>query len=111
MIKRIVAKRDQQGFTLIEMLVVIVILGILAAIVVFAVSGLGDRGQGAACDTDFNTLVTAEEANFAMNGAYTTEANLVANGLLARQSTLHDITLGGGGTSYTVTAVAGGPCV
>jgi prepilin-type N-terminal cleavage/methylation domain-containing protein len=103
-------RRDESGFTLVELLVVVVILGILAAIVVFAVNGIGDRGQSAACATDKHTLTVAEEANFAKNGVYTAEGTLVTNGLLAAPSTLHDITVGAGATSYTVTAVAGGKC-
>ena len=40
---------DEAGFTLVELLVVIAILGILAAVVVFAVGGITDKGQGSAC--------------------------------------------------------------
>jgi prepilin-type N-terminal cleavage/methylation domain-containing protein len=109
--ERLRAKKNENGFTLVEMLVVIFIMAILAAIVVFAVNGIGDRGQDAACDTDRHTLTVAEEANYAKNGTYTAEATLVTNGLLAAVSTLHDITVGAGGTSYSVTAVAGGKCV
>ena len=38
-------EEKDQGFTLVELLIVIVILGILATIVVFAVRGITDQGQ------------------------------------------------------------------
>lgn len=102
LIQRIVAKKDQNGFTLVEMLVVIFIMGILAAIVVFAVRGIGDRGQGAACSTDAHTLVVAEEANFANGGGYTIDEDaLVTAGFLHKASKLNDVTLTGPG-GYTV---------
>ena len=34
----------EEGFTLIELMIVIVILGVLAGIVIFAVGGITDRG-------------------------------------------------------------------
>ena len=52
--------RDE-GFTLVEILSVIVILGILAMVTVFAVRGITDRGKTSACDTDKVTLQTAVE--------------------------------------------------
>ena len=103
MLERLRKHRGEPGFTLIELLVVIVILAILAAIVIFAVGGISDKGQTSACDTDRKTLETAEEANFAEKGTYDTEANLKANGFLHEESTLHNVSLGAGNTSYTVT--------
>ena len=100
------------GFTLIELLVVIVILGILAGVVVFAVSGINDKGERAACQTDTRTLRTAMEANYASKGSYPTptpaladgataagatakvdENALVSNGFLSTTSTMHDVYL------------------
>jgi prepilin-type N-terminal cleavage/methylation domain-containing protein len=65
-----VRKRTESGFTLIELLIVIVILGVLSGIVVFAVSGIQDRGNAAACKTDKKTVQVAVEAYYAKNGAY-----------------------------------------
>lgn len=60
----------EQGFTLIELLVVIAILGILAAVVVFSVNGIVDRGNKSACQTEVSTIQTAVEAYNAQNNAY-----------------------------------------
>jgi prepilin-type N-terminal cleavage/methylation domain-containing protein len=61
-------RKREGGFTLIELLIVIVILGILAAIVVFAVSGVTNKGNQAACQSDVKTMEVAAEAFYAQNG-------------------------------------------
>lgn len=91
------ANRQDSGFTLIELLVVIIILGILAAVVVFAVSGVGDRGKLAAITTDAKTIRTAQEAFCASRGSYATSDELVSNGFLSEKSTLHEVKLLDGG--------------
>jgi general secretion pathway protein G len=73
MIERIrEARKSEGGFTLIELLMVIVILGILAGVVVFAVSGINDKGKKSACQADVSTLETAVEAYYAQVGSYPT---------------------------------------
>ncbi|MDQ1392962.1 MAG: hypothetical protein QOF30_1939 [Acidimicrobiaceae bacterium] len=90
--KERVRRGDENGFTLIELLVVIAILGILAAIVVFSVAGIQDKGQLSACKIDTQTIQTAQEANFAAKGSYANgTAALVTNGFLSTASNLHDV--------------------
>ncbi len=88
-------RAGEGGFTLVELLVVIVILGILAAIVVFAVGGITDKGQTSACKADKSSLETAEEADYASQpepATYVSEDQLVTDKFLHEKSDLHDIT-------------------
>lgn len=103
-------ERSEKGFTLVELLVVIVILGILAGVVVFAVSGITDKGQDAACDTDQSAIRTAVEAYRANNNPSDnpTEAQLVSGGFLSTESKYYDISYPGGTLTFTKTADA--PC-
>ena len=72
----------ERGFTLVELLIVIVILGILAGIVVFAVGNLTSNAKTNACATEKSTIVTADEAYKAQNGSYTDTTGLTSAGLL-----------------------------
>lgn len=60
-------KNQDKGFTLVELLIVIVILGILATVTVFAVRGITDQGQDNACSVEQRTLETAFESFYAQN--------------------------------------------
>jgi prepilin-type N-terminal cleavage/methylation domain-containing protein len=96
-------RRDDPGFTLVELLIVIVILGILATVTVFAVRGITDQGKSSACGQEIKTLETAQESHMAKNGTYAVEADLVTAGFMRAPSRLYDITLASG--DYTLTAV------
>lgn len=63
--------RTNDGFTLVELLIVIVILGILATVTVFAVRGITDKGKTSACAADKKTIESAVEAYFAQYGGAT----------------------------------------
>lgn len=61
--------RGESGFTLIELLVVIAILGILAAVVVFAVGNTTDNAKVKACQIEKRSIETALEAWKGNSGA------------------------------------------
>jgi len=54
-------KKQDKGFTLVELLIVIVILGILATVTVFAVTGITNKGKTSACQADAKTILRTGE--------------------------------------------------
>ncbi len=97
-------KKNDEGFTLVELLIVIVILGILATVVVFAVQGITDTGQQNACAVGERTVQTAVEAYYAENQAWPADMTALAGYL--REDTGDWTTDGSGGVS----AVGGSDC-
>ncbi len=67
--------RDEGGFSLLELLIVIVILGILAATVVYAVSSMGTASAIAACKADYKTVETAVGAYESQSDTRVTSIN------------------------------------
>ena len=64
----------ERGFTLVELLIVIVILGILAGIVVFAVGGATTNAKTTGCAAEKTTLSDALETYKSNVGTYPTAA-------------------------------------
>ncbi len=65
----------KNSFTLIEMLIVIVIIGILAAALVPRLTAIQGRARDSKRKTDLRTIYNANEIHFTDNGFYATTVN------------------------------------
>ncbi len=66
------------GFTLVEILVVIIIIGILAAIAVQRFGSTKDRAYLAAMQSDLRNLVTAEAAYYADSSRFSADVSVLS---------------------------------
>ena len=101
------SNRDQQtgkrdsGYTLIELLIVVLILGIIGSVVVLSLSGLSTEAADTGCQADRHQLHIAAEAYFAQTGADQIpatgsdhdrfERTLADGEFLRSPSTMHDV--------------------
>jgi MSHA pilin protein MshA len=90
----------QQGFTLIELVMVIVILGILSAVAVPKFVNLSDEANQAAVNGVAGSLSSASASNYAVRKATTSKGSAVAD--CTDVGNLLQTTLSG----YTITAAA-----
>jgi type IV pilus assembly protein PilA len=67
-------KRDEKGFTLIELMIVIAIIGILAAIAIPQLSLYRTRSYNSSAQTDLRNAATAQEAYFVDESTYCSAA-------------------------------------
>ena len=104
------------GFTLVEVLLVIMIIGLLATVVMFSVGGITAEAQESTCAADARALSVATQSYFAQwavdsivpsgLGAERYERTLVDRGFLHGPSQFYDLDVAG-----ELVQVTGSPCI
>ncbi len=69
-------QRKQQGFTIVELLIVIVVIGILAALVIVTFTGVQQKARNTERQTDIKAIHGQLEAYNAQKGNYPTLDNM-----------------------------------
>ncbi|MCH2652919.1 MAG: prepilin-type N-terminal cleavage/methylation domain-containing protein [Gemmatimonadetes bacterium] len=95
---------NKQGFTLTELLIVIVILGILAALAIPKVSNMTYRSYFAAMEADLKNLASQQETYYASEYSYTAEKSDLA--FISSRDVSISINADSEGWSATATHVA-----
>ncbi len=70
--------RHARGFTLVELLLVLVVVGVLAGIAISAYAGFRARGFDSMVASAVRQIATAEEAHFASHSSYTSDVSALA---------------------------------
>jgi len=85
-------RAKQSGFTIVELLVVIVVIAILATISIVTYNGVQNRARDSKAAINANTVQKAAEAYFADNSAYPTTKAMFSSSIITLPSSISLLT-------------------
>lgn len=103
-------KKRDQGFTIVELLIVIVVIGILAALVITTYSGIQAKARNSKRSADMSSVQTQLEAYFTANQHYPSYADMSSSSWVTSnmksldQAALHDPSATATGITLSQTA-------
>ena len=99
-------QRQLDGFTVVELLIVIVVIGILAAITIVAFNGVQRRAAVSVLQSDARNIVAQLENHQSVNGSYPTDLTSLSGGAQLSDDTTIEYTFNNPGYCFTVTMQA-----
>lgn len=107
MMRATIRSQQQRGFTIVELLIVIVVIAILAAITIVAYNGIQQRARTSAVQENLSTVARKMALDNINNGSYATTASGVDGGSGLPSSANTTYQYHSTGTTYCITGTNG----